>query len=85
MSKCIAKILVLLLLLITTPTFAQFADGEGTPGDPYQIATAAQLLYLANNTGFYDDYFILTDDIDLSYYSGQYAFTAAVIASSTPF
>ena len=47
-----------------------YADGSGTSDDPYQISTAAQLAYLAQevNSGstYEDTYFELIDDIDLS-------------------
>ena len=48
-----------------------FADGTGTEEDPYQIATAEQLAYLAvkANEGTLHtlgDYYILTNNIDLS-------------------
>lgn len=48
-----------------------FAGGTGTKEDPYQIATAEQLAYLAaraNDGTLYSlgDYYILTDNIDLS-------------------
>lgn len=50
-----------------------FAGGSGTEADPYQIATASQLAKLANevNSGeggktHSGEYFILTNDIDLS-------------------
>ena len=43
-----------------------FAGGDGTPGDPYQVATAAQLNEIRN---YLSDHFVLTDDIDLSAYT----------------
>lgn len=46
-----------------------FAGGKGTQDDPYQIANGEQLAYLAqqvNNDALSgDEYFVLTDDIDL--------------------
>ncbi len=50
---------------------SSFAGGAGTEDDPYQIATAEQLAYLAAraNDGTLHtlgDYYILTDNIDLS-------------------
>lgn len=46
-----------------------FAGGSGTETDPYQIATGAQLAYLAslvnNGTNTSDVYYVLTTDIDL--------------------
>ena len=49
-----------------------FAGGSGTEEDPYQIATADQLLALSETVndgsagGYPGQYFVLTDDIDLS-------------------
>jgi len=48
----------------------KFAGGEGTPKNPYQIATGAQLAYLAQQTNsgntYSGKYFKLTDDINLN-------------------
>jgi uncharacterized repeat protein (TIGR02059 family) len=50
-----------------------FADGDGSSGNPFQIATPEQLALLAKNAVDSDyssgKYFILTEDIDLSGYS----------------
>lgn len=50
-------------------------EGSGTKEDPYQIRTAQQLAYLANevNNGidFLDEYFSLTNNIDLSEICGE--------------
>ena len=47
-----------------------FASGTGTEADPYQIATAAQLAYLAQqvNAGnqYEGQYFKVTNDLDLN-------------------
>ncbi|HMM07460.1 MAG TPA: hypothetical protein PKD52_12485, partial [Clostridiales bacterium] len=44
-----------------------FDGGTGTAADPYQIRTAEQLAYFGKTTDNYeDDFFVLTDDIDLS-------------------
>ena len=49
-----------------------FAGGDGTESDPYQIATAEQLAKLSKDVGegtsYQGNYFILTADIDLSAY-----------------
>ena len=42
-----------------------FSGGSGTELDPYQIASAEDLIILGENTEFYADHFILTSDIDL--------------------
>lgn len=43
-----------------------FAGGDGTPGNPFQVATAIQL---DNVRDYLDKYFIQTADIDLSSYT----------------
>lgn len=55
--------------------FAQAASGKydggtGTEADPYQIRTAAQMNFIGLNPEDWDKYFMLTDDIDLSAYTG---------------
>jgi len=56
---------------------AQFAGGDGSPGNPYQIATAAQLEILANhvnngNTAYNSKHYKLTANIDLTAYGTTY-------------
>jgi hypothetical protein len=58
-----------------------YAGGSGTVDDPYRIATKGDLLDMAANTADYDKHFAVTADIDLA---GE-GFTAAVIASASPF
>jgi len=55
--------LVLLGILSRAP--AQYNGGDGTARDPYQIATAADLIALGESPEDYDKHFILTADIDL--------------------
>ncbi|MFZ0034381.1 MAG: GLUG motif-containing protein [Sedimentisphaerales bacterium] len=59
---------------------SSYSGGSGTTGDPYQIATVADLLAMAANTYDYDAYFILTADINLA---SSGTFTTAVIAPDT--
>ncbi len=54
---------MLLLLGINNQAFAQFAGGDGSSGNPYQIATPTQLDSVRN---YLSDHFILTVDIDLN-------------------
>ncbi len=54
------------LMPITAPaSAATFAGGTGEPNDPYQIATAEQLLLLNTDPRLFAKSFILTADIDL--------------------
>jgi hypothetical protein len=62
--------------------FAPYSGGAGSAGNPYQISTVDDLLYLATHTGDYGKHFILTADIDLDpNLPGRQVFTTAVIAS----
>jgi hypothetical protein len=59
--------------------YATYSGGSGTADDPYQIATAADLIALGETPEDYDKDFILTADIDLA----GHVFDKAVIASFT--
>ena len=54
----------------------KYGGGTGEPDDPYQIATAEDLILLGESPEDYDKHFILTANIDLS----GYAYDRAVIA-----
>ncbi len=54
---------LLLALLMVFPASAQFADGDGTESDPWQIATLEQL-QAAGESENLDKHFILINDID---------------------
>jgi len=71
---------VLLLTGVSTAT-AKYSGGTGEPNDPYQIATAADLIALGETPEDYDKHFILTADIDLDpNLPGRKVFDRAVIA-----
>ncbi len=59
------KLLIIILLLCTATQFsmAQYAGGEGTEEEPYQISTAKDLVYLSNTKEDWNNYFILIADI----------------------
>ena len=62
----------------------KYAGGNGTAEDPYQIATAEDLIALGNEPNDYDKHFILTADIDLDpNLPGGVVFDRAVIAPDT--
>ena len=63
----------------TYPFFKSNISGTGTPGDPYRIATQADLLTMAADTSYYSNCFILTADINM----GGQVFTTAIIAAGT--
>ena len=75
MKKLFTILLVLALALGLNAALAEsspYAGGTGTAEDPYQIATAEQLLALSaavndgSVNGYPGTYFVLTEDIDLS-------------------
>ncbi len=68
------------LCLLTIPAQAKYSGGTGEPNDPYQIATAADLIALGNEPNDYDKHFLLTADIDLDPdLPGRKVFDQAVI------
>ena len=67
--------------LLAVPAQAKYSGGGGTAQDPYQIATAADLIALGETPGDYDKHFLLTADIDLDpKLPGRKVFDKAVIA-----
>jgi hypothetical protein len=71
---------VLFLTIVCTAT-GKYSGGTGEPNDPYQIATAADLIALGETPGDYDKHFLLTADIDLDpNLPGGKVFDRAVIA-----
>lgn len=75
-----------LLLSIVSTTPAKYSGGTGEPNNPYQIATAADLIALGEDPNDYGKHFILTADIDLdpNLPDGR-VFRQAVIAPDTDF
>jgi hypothetical protein len=62
----------------------KYAGGSGTLDDPYQIATAADLIALGNAPADYDRQFVLVGDIDLDpNLPGRKIFDKALIAPDT--
>ena len=73
--------LILITCLFVLPAHAKYSGGTGEPNDPYQIATAADLIALGETPEDYDKHFILTADIDLDpNLPGRKVFATAVIA-----
>ena len=76
--------LLVAIWLMVLPAHAQYSGGSGTAVDPYQIATAADLIALGETPADYDKHFILTADIDLDpNLPGRKVFDKAVIAPDT--
>jgi hypothetical protein len=82
-NKTILRTITLLITIfsLSFPAYAQYSGGTGEPNDPYQIATAEDLMLLGESPGDYDKHFILTDNIDLNpNLPGRKVFDRAVIA-----
>ncbi|HUT47590.1 MAG TPA: rhodanese-like domain-containing protein, partial [Sedimentisphaerales bacterium] len=63
---------------------SKYGGGTGEPDDPYQIATAEDLMLLGESPEDYDNHFILTADINLDpNLPGRKIFDKAVIAPDT--
>jgi hypothetical protein len=76
--------LLITIVSLSLPAYAQYSGGTGEPDDPYQIATAEDLITLGETTEDYDKHFILTADIDLDpNLPGRKVFDRAVIAPDT--
>ncbi|MHC4703641.1 MAG: GLUG motif-containing protein, partial [Planctomycetota bacterium] len=73
--------ILIAVCFLNLPALAQYSGGSGTADDPYQIATAEDLIALGETPEDYDKHFILTADIDLDpNLPGRKVFDRAVIA-----
>jgi len=76
--------LLITIFSLSLPAYAKYSGGTGEPNDPYQIATAADLITLGETSEDYEKHFILTADIDLDpNLPGGRVFDRAVIAPDT--
>ena len=76
--------LLITILSLCFPAYAKYSGGNGEPNDPYQIATAEDLMLLGDSIEDYDKHFILVADIDLDpNLPGRKVFYRAVIAPDT--
>ena len=60
-----AMISIMCLIVQSSALSVDFAGGTGEPNDPYQIATAEQLIAIGSDPNLLDKSFILMADIDL--------------------
>ncbi|MHC4173428.1 MAG: GLUG motif-containing protein [Planctomycetota bacterium] len=75
---------LIMLYFSGSPVHAKYGGGTGEPNDPYQIATADDLMLLGDNPEDYDKHFILVTDIDLDpNLSGRKVFDKAIFAPHT--
>jgi len=80
----ITWIIIILCLAISQSPAAEFAGGTGEPNDPYQIATAQQLISIGDDPNLLDKHYVLINDIDLDpNRPGCIVFDKAVIAPDT--
>jgi hypothetical protein len=71
-------------LVLTSAQALAYSGGTGEPNNPYQIATAANLIALGNEPNDYGRCFVLTVDIDLDpNLPGGKVFDRAVVAPDT--
>ena len=78
-EKCLLA--TVCLLIGVSAANAQYSGGGGTQEDPYQIATADDVVGLGARSEDYDKHFVLTADIDLDpNLEGGKVFDRAVIA-----
>jgi hypothetical protein len=76
--------LLISVCLFSFPAYAKYSGGTGEPNDPYQIATAEDLMLLGESPEDYDGQFILIADIDMDpNLPGRKVFDKAVIAVAT--
>ena len=77
-----------IVLLLSCPLLVpagQFAGGTGEPNNPYQIATAQQLISIGSRLDLFGRHFILVNDIDLDpNLPGGRIFDTAVLATGLP-
>jgi len=59
-------VLVLACMLPVRVVLGQFSGGSGTEGAPWQISTTGDLATCDNLLTYYDDHFILVNDIDVT-------------------
>jgi hypothetical protein len=71
--------LTAILTLVSGIAFGKYSGGTGESNDPYQIASAADLLVLSADANDYGLSFILTADINMEWQ----VFTTAIIAPDT--
>ncbi len=78
------SLITLTIFLISMPAYAKYSGGRGEPNDPYQIATAEDLMLLGESPEDNGKHLILTADIDLDPdLPGRKVFDRAVIGPYT--
>ena len=57
---------IITICIITLPAHAKYSGGSGEPNNPYQIASAEDIITLGQTPEDYNKNFILTEDIDMA-------------------
>ena len=79
----LAVAVVLMFSMCAAGWAVEFAGGTGEPNDPYQIATAVQLISIGSDPNLLNKHFLMISDIDLDpNLSAAYAFDRAVIGGN---
>ena len=77
-------LLLIVVCFVSLRAYAKYSGGMGQSNDPFQIATAEDLMLLGESPEDYDKHFILTADINLDpNLPGRKVFDKAVIAPDT--
>jgi hypothetical protein len=83
MILCTIPFLIVMCPL-SFPAQARYSGGSGTALDPYQIATAVDLILLGDSPQDYDKHFVLTADLDLDpHLPGRKVWNKALIAPNS--
>ena len=64
-------VFVAAILAVGLPCLAKYSGGTGEPGDPYRIATAADLNDVGNHFEDFNSHFVMVNDVNLSAYTGS--------------
>jgi hypothetical protein len=79
-----AALVMLVLRLCTVASAVEFAGGDGTFGNPFQITNARQLLDIGSNPQLLNQCFVLNNDIDFdSHYGPLGTLAQAAIAPAS--
>jgi hypothetical protein len=70
---------LLVICILTMPTFAKYSGGTGTEFDPYLISTPEDMNAIGANSNDWNGHFLLTNNIDMT----AYTYTTALIAPDT--
>jgi hypothetical protein len=64
-SRVLALCMAAFALGGSSPASAKFAGGDGAPANPYQIASAEQLVAVGADPNLWDKHFVLIRDLDM--------------------